>query len=123
MSKRQFKSQASSSRAAPGTGFGGFGFTSAAGSLSYLTPPPDLTNISDANVVVAFKNLLKKDSTTKAKALEDLRAYVQLHPFEQGGGVEEAILEAWVGLTLLETYDLKSCSNKNIRSKCMPVHQ
>ncbi|RFU30558.1 hypothetical protein B7463_g5769, partial [Scytalidium lignicola] len=98
MSKRQFKSHASSSRAAAGVGFGGFGFTSAAGSLSYLTAPPDLSNISDANVVVAFKNLLKKDSTTKSKALEDLKAYVQLHPYEQDGGVEEPVLDAWVQL-------------------------
>ncbi|KAH8804720.1 hypothetical protein F5884DRAFT_796984 [Xylogone sp. PMI_703] len=98
MSKRQFKSQASSSRATTGTGFGGFGFASAASSLSYLTAPPDLSTISDANVVVSFKNLLKKDSTTKAKALEDLKAYVQQHPYEKDGGVEEPILDAWVQL-------------------------
>lgn len=76
-------------------GFGGF--SSAGGSgLSYLSEPPNLTSISDANVVVAFKNALKKDATTKAKALEDLLAYVQAHPFEVEGGVEESILEAWV---------------------------
>lgn len=96
MSKRQFKSQASSSRAATGAGFGGFGSTSASSTLSYLTEPPNLSSVSDANVVVAFKNLSKKDGTTKSKALEDLRAYVQAHPYEQDGGVEEAVLEAWV---------------------------
>jgi hypothetical protein len=96
MSKRQFKSQASSSRAASGLGFGGFRSTSTGSTLSYLTEPPNLSSISDANVVVAFKNLSKKDGTTKAKALEDLRAYIQAHPFEEGGGPEEAILEAWV---------------------------
>ncbi|OHE97290.1 hypothetical protein CORC01_07345 [Colletotrichum orchidophilum] len=79
---------------APG-GFGGF--SSAGGSgLSYLSEPPDLTPISDANVVVSFKNVLKKDATTKAKGLEDLLAYVQAHPFEVDGGAEESILEAWV---------------------------
>jgi hypothetical protein len=96
MSKRQFKSQASSSRAASGAVFGGFGFTSTGSTLSYLTEPPNLSSITDANVVVGFKNLSKKDATTKSKALEDLRVYVQAHPFEQGGGTEEAVLEAWV---------------------------
>ncbi len=99
MSNRQFKSQASSSRAASGGGgFGGFGFGSAStGSvLSYLTPPPDLRTVSDSNVVVAFKNLSKKDATTKTKALEDLRQFVKSPPPEQGGGVETAILDAWV---------------------------
>ncbi|KAG7124989.1 E3 ubiquitin-protein ligase listerin like [Verticillium longisporum] len=64
--------------------------------LSYLTEPPDFSSISDANVGVAFKNLLKKDATTKTKALEELVAYVRAHPHEQHGGAEEAILEAWV---------------------------
>ncbi|TEA14345.1 E3 ubiquitin-protein ligase listerin [Colletotrichum sidae] len=77
---------------------GGFGgFSSSAGSgLSYLSEPPDLAPITDANVVVCFKNALKKDATTKAKALEELLAYVQAHPYEKDGGTEEAVLEAWV---------------------------
>jgi len=95
MGKRQFTSQASSARAASGAGFGGFGFATASSTLSYLTEPPNLSSISDANVVVSFKNLYKKDGTTKSRALEDLRAYVQGQPHESGG-TEEAILEAWV---------------------------
>lgn len=97
MSNRQFKSQASSSRAAVGGGgFGAFGSASSSGSvLSYLTPPPDLKYISDPNVAVAFKALSKKDATTKTKALEDLRAFVQSPP-EFQAGIESAILEAWV---------------------------
>jgi hypothetical protein len=95
MGKRQFTSQASSARAASGAGFGGFGFATASSTLSYLTEPPNLSSISDANVVVSFKNLYKKDGTTKSRALEDLRAYVQGQPHERGG-TEEAILEAWV---------------------------
>lgn len=97
MSNRQFKSQASSSRAALGSGgFGGFGSASSPGStLSYLTPPPDLKHISDPNVVVAFKGLSKKDATTKTKALEDLCEFVQPPPVFQEG-IESAILEAWV---------------------------
>lgn len=78
-------------------GFGlGFGLASAGSDLSYVAEPPDLSAISDAQVVVSFKNLLKKDAVTKTKALEDLLAYVRAHPYEQGGGAEEAILEAWV---------------------------
>lgn len=56
--------------------------------------------MSDANVVVDFKNLSKKDPTTKSKALEDLRSYVLEHPYEKDGGVEEAVLEAWVCCSL-----------------------
>ncbi len=93
--KRQFKSQASSSRAVLGTGFGGFGSAGTGSTLSYLTEPPNLTSIDDAQVIVSFKNLSKKDATTKSKALEDLRTYIQARPFEQGG-VEEPVLEAWV---------------------------
>jgi hypothetical protein len=104
MSAKKFKSQASSSRAVsntfgshPGT-FGNatlgatqsFGVT--AGSLlSFVYEPPDLSALSDPKVVVAFKNLQKKDGTTKAKALEELQAYVG------DQGVEDTFLEAWVG--------------------------
>lgn len=110
MSKKQFKSQASSSRAVSGA-FGApegsaFGSTSLGGlstfgtvsssTLSYFIEPPDLSAISEPNVVVAFKNLLKKDGTTKSKALDDLHAYVLSLGVEEGG-VEDAILEAWVG--------------------------
>ncbi|KAG5984455.1 hypothetical protein E4U55_004675 [Claviceps digitariae] len=80
--------------AAPGSGFG-FSSPASAGSLSYLAEPPSFAAISDPNVVVSLKNILKKDSTTKAKGLEDLVHYAQLHPFEQDGGVEEALLDVW----------------------------
>lgn len=104
MSKKA-RSQANSSRAATGAfgggGGGGFGFGSgasfsafgaSASPLSYVSEPPDLSSISDANTVVAFKNLSKKDSTTKAKALEDLQSTVT----SSGTPVENAVLEAWV---------------------------
>ena len=106
MSKRQIKAQASSSRAASGAFGLGFGSTSistfgaTSSPLSYVTEPPDLSSISDPNVVVAFKNLSKKDSTTKSKALEDIQTYVS----SLSGQVEEAVLEAWVGLLLGCTY-------------------
>ncbi|KAK1749513.1 hypothetical protein QBC47DRAFT_151355 [Echria macrotheca] len=75
-----------------GSSFGGFGAFggSSTTSLSYITPPPDLSNIPH-QIVVPFKNLLKKDSTTKAKALEELLSYVQEHD----GELEDPILEAW----------------------------
>jgi E3 ubiquitin-protein ligase listerin len=81
-----------------GAGFGGFTSSIRASSLSYVAELPDLSSISDATVVVSFKSLLKKDSTTKARGLEDLVSYVQAHPYEKNGGPEKAILEAWVGL-------------------------
>lgn len=110
MSKRQFKSQASSSRAFSGAfparsqGFGfiggstaGHGLTlSTLSPLSYVTEPPDFSGISDSTLVVALKNLSKRDSTTKAKALEELESYV-LAQGPETGGVEYALLEAWVG--------------------------
>jgi E3 ubiquitin-protein ligase listerin len=103
MSSKKFKSQASSARAASSTfgssTFGGLGgpaaFQTAASPLSYVTELPDLNAISEPKVVVAYKNLSKKDSVTKAKALEELQDCLS-----QVGesGVENAVLEAWVGL-------------------------
>lgn len=100
MSKRQLKAQASSARAASTAFASGFGtsapsaFGASSSQLSYVTEPPDLSSISDPNVVVYFRNLSKKDSTTKAKALEDLQSYIA----SLEGPVEEGVLEAWVRL-------------------------
>ena len=89
MSKK-FKSQASSARAA--SGFGGFGaFQTAASPLSYIAEQPDLSNISEPSVVVALKNLGKKDSTTKAKALEELLESLK-------DNVDVPVLSAWSDL-------------------------
>lgn len=105
MSKK-FKSQASSSRAAAG-GFGAFGgsfggfssisssHTHAPSSLSYVAEPPDLSRISEPQLVVAFKNLLKKDDVTKTKALEDIRDYI-LKLENRSDSLEDGVLEAWV---------------------------
>ena len=116
MSKKQFKSQASSSRAVSGA-FGSpdarFGSSTlgipsifgavASSPLSYVYEPPDLSGISEPNVVVALKNLQKKDATTKAKALEDLQGFV-LSLGADKGAVEDSILEAWVGLYRRDIY-------------------
>jgi len=100
MSKRQAKAQASSSRATGGGFSGGFGqstfsggFGGTSSQLSYVTEPPDLSSISDPNLVVAFKNLTKRDSTTKAKALEEIQSYVSSN---SGEIIEDSVLEAWV---------------------------
>ncbi|KAF7197399.1 E3 ubiquitin-protein ligase listerin [Pseudocercospora fuligena] len=93
MKKGQFKSQASSGRAGGfGGGFGGFGGSTQSSVLSYVQEPPDYSNISDSHVVVAFKNLTKKDGTTKAKALEDLQASL----ISGETGIEDGVVEAWV---------------------------
>ena len=93
MSKKH-KFQASSGRA--GSGLEAFPNSTFSATelrpLSYIQEAPDYSTIRDANVVVAFKNLLKKDSTTKTKALEDLQAYVA----SLSGEPEDGILEAWV---------------------------
>lgn len=108
MSKK-FKSQASSSRAAAG-GFGAFsgsfgGFSTGAfsqaaapSSLTYVAEPPDLSRIAEPQLVVAFRNLLKRDDITKAKALEDLRDYI-LTVESRNGTLDDGFLEAWVCLS------------------------
>ncbi|EQL34360.1 hypothetical protein BDFG_03719 [Blastomyces dermatitidis ATCC 26199] len=105
MSKK-FKSQASSSRAA----FGGFGNSAgafgkfstdsmtqggASSSLSYIAEPPDLSRISQPQLVVSFKNLLKKDTTTKTKALEDLQDFLCAQD-TRSESLEDGLIEAWI---------------------------
>ncbi|KAI1265042.1 hypothetical protein F5Y18DRAFT_386984 [Xylariaceae sp. FL1019] len=99
MSRKLGKGRAASSKATPGfgsTSFGGFSTAASGTNLSYLAEPSDFSAIPDAHVVVSFKNLQKKDATTKGRALEELLAYVQDHPFENEGGVGDPVLEAWV---------------------------
>ena len=108
MSKKSYKSQASSSRASASTfgtqvgsnSIGTLGASSTLGALtssplSYVYEPPDLSTISEPTVVVILKNLQKKDAVTKFKALEELQAHVLLAGTEESR-VEESILEAWV---------------------------
>lgn len=86
--------------------FGGFGASGGGSSLSYLAEPPSFSDISDPNVVVSLKSVLKKDATTKAKGLEELVAYVQAHPFDSDGGVEESLLDVWVRPLIEHAQDL-----------------
>jgi hypothetical protein len=115
MSKRTAKAHASSAKAASafGSTFGSSAaaFGVASSQLSYVTEPPDLSGISDAGVKVLFKNLSKRDSTTKAKALEDIQAHISREPAEEG------LLEAWVRVTSICTYcsfSNRSCLGQNL---------
>jgi len=120
MSKRSAKAAASSARAASTFGssapaFGG-SFGGSASQLSYVAEPPNLSAIPDPNVVVYFRNLSKKDSTTKAKALEDLQSYVA----SLQEPIEEGVLEAWVSRIELPLSSCResSSSNEATRSPC-----
>lgn len=101
MSKK-VKSQASSSRAAASTfgSFGGFSSTFSSqgrepSSLTYVTEPPDLSQISEPQLVIAFKNFLKKDEVTRSKSLDDMRDYVSGVEAHKGT-LDDGFLEAWV---------------------------
>jgi hypothetical protein len=115
MSKRTAKSQASSARAATGAfGSSAFGSSSqafgvASSQLSYVSA------ISDPNVVVYFRNLSKRDSTTKAKALEDIQAYLSKEQAEEG------LLEAWVRPVPACTYSAHS-NEKCFAGQNLPPH-
>ncbi|KAL4806594.1 hypothetical protein BDV18DRAFT_137864 [Aspergillus unguis] len=110
MSKK-FKSQASSSRAAAGTfgGFGGFGSGTGQGrelsSLTYVAEPPDLSQISDPQLAIAFKNFSKKDDVTRTKAIDDIKAYVS-NVAANNGTLDEGFLEAWIRIYPRASIDL-----------------
>jgi hypothetical protein len=105
MSKR-FKSQASSSRAAA-SAFGSFGGFSSSfsghgrepSSLTYVAEPPDLSQVFEAQLTIAFKNFLKKDEVTRTKALDDLKDYVSTVE-SRSETLDDGFLEAWVCLHL-----------------------
>ncbi|MCJ1398227.1 hypothetical protein MMC11_001424 [Xylographa trunciseda] len=130
MSKKQFKSLASSSRAFSNTfgatsgtlGDGSFAVSQPFGGasispLSYVYEPPDLSSISEPNLVVAFKNLQKKDSITKAKALEELLSYITAEKVKPNG-VEDPVLEAWIILYPRTSID----SSRRVRQLAHFIH-
>ncbi|GAB1319691.1 E3 ubiquitin-protein ligase listerin [Madurella fahalii] len=85
------------SRAPQGGGFSGFGgFATSSTTLSYLTPPPDYSAIPQ-EVVVPFKNLAKKASATKEKALQDILVYLQSLPSD-AQALDESVIDAYVEL-------------------------
>jgi len=96
------KAQARSSRAVenvtPGqlAVFGKFG--TATSPFSYLEGFPDPSSISNPQTIVIFKNLAKKDSTTKARALEDLQNTLS-DILSSKQELEDAIVAVWVSQT------------------------
>ncbi|CAL5871644.1 uncharacterized protein PFLUO_LOCUS5897 [Penicillium psychrofluorescens] len=107
MSKK-FKSQASSSRAAA-SAFGGFGGFSSQGrepsALTYIAEPPDLSRIEEQQLVIAFKNLQKKDEITRTKALEELKDYIFAME-DRKGTLDDGLLDAWVRIYPRVSIDL-----------------
>ncbi|POS86077.1 hypothetical protein EPUL_002085 [Erysiphe pulchra] len=96
MKKAQFKSHASSSRATS-AGFGGLAFIKPHSCLSFFTKAPDLSSVENPHVVVAFKNLTKKDENTRSRALQDLRAFLHAQTKEKNE-IDDHIVEVWVNL-------------------------
>lgn len=100
--KRTQASSANAAAALSGKAFGAsssaFGFASreriSSSPLSYFTEPPDIKSISMPALVVVFSNLLKRDDTTKEKALADLLDYVT-----EQATIENAIVNCyvWIG--------------------------
>ncbi|KAL2257670.1 hypothetical protein VTK26DRAFT_9328 [Humicola hyalothermophila] len=82
------------SKAPRAGGFGGFATSTT--TLSYLSPPPDFSSIPQ-DVVVPFKNLLKKASPTREKALQDIFAYLQSRPSD-AQELDDAIIGAYIQL-------------------------
>ncbi|KAJ5774837.1 Zinc finger RING-CH-type [Penicillium paradoxum] len=122
MSKK-FKSQASSSRAAASAfgSFGGFsGSLSSQGkepsTLTYIAAPPDLSRITEQRLVIAFKNLLKKDEITRTKALEELRDHISTVA-EKNGTLDDGFLEAWVRIYPRISIDL----SRRVRQLAHPI--
>lgn len=103
MNRNKFKVQASSGRISDG----GLGFglplplnaleldpSAKRSRLSYVQEPIDFSVITEPSVIVLLRNLQKKESVTKAKALEDLLRLTEASPAWLG---EESFLSAWVG--------------------------
>lgn len=95
MKQRHSKATASSTRAGFGQASAFSTFASAPSSISYLAEQPDLTLLSEPNVAVHFKNISKRDATTKSKALDELTAFLVAEN-EQGRDLEEGFIDAWV---------------------------
>ncbi|KAJ5162717.1 Zinc finger RING-CH-type [Penicillium coprophilum] len=122
MSKK-FKSQASSSRAAASAfgSFGGFsgGLSSEgkeASALTYIAAPPDLSRIAKQQLVIAFKNLLKKDDITRLKALEELRDHISTVE-KNKRTLDDGFLDAWVRIYPRLSIDL----SRRVRQTAHPI--
>ena len=102
MSKSSSKAQASSSRAAQGFGSASFDLVTRFGRPSPLSYQAQLQNddyasLSDQNLAVNFKNLAKKDPSTKSKALERLRDSAESCR-QDPNELDASFLDLWVCL-------------------------
>jgi E3 ubiquitin-protein ligase listerin len=82
-----------------------FGFAKSVSPLSYLAELPDTSTISNPSTVVIFKNLFKKDSTTKTRALEELTSTLSALQ-KKDEPLEDAIVQVWTSVyprTSIET--------------------
>lgn len=66
--------------------------------LTYIAEPPDLSRITEQQLVIAFKNLQKKDEITRTKALEELRDYIFAIE-DRNGTLDDGLLNAWVHIS------------------------
>lgn len=83
--------------------------------LSYFTALPDPNVISSPHVTVIFKSLMKRDSTTKEKSLNELQAI-----FNQQSKQElrdEGIIQCWIQIFAKLAFD----NSRNVRLSALKV--
>lgn len=74
-------------------GKGDLGYNGFPISLNYFTALPDPSLLQDANAIIIFKSLLKKDAITKEKSLNDLLQYIDN---SNKTSVDDNFLMAWL---------------------------
>lgn len=76
---------------------GDLGYNGFPVSLNYFSAIPEVTTINDPNLVIIFKSLLKKDSTTKEKSLTDLSTLIN-DPRNSDLFKDDIVIISWVQL-------------------------
>ncbi|CAM9021799.1 unnamed protein product [Wickerhamomyces anomalus] len=99
------------------SGVNGLGYNGFEVSLNYISGLPDPNIVSNSSLKLIFKSLLKRDDTTKEKALTELAAYV-------GNKANVAELkDDLVLITWIQLYPKLSISeSKSVRSLAHQVH-
>ncbi|CAK7895428.1 E3 ubiquitin-protein ligase listerin [[Candida] anglica] len=77
-----------------GTSSGDLGYNGFSVSLNYFTALPDPSHLQDPNATIIFKSLLKKDSITKEKSLNELLSYLD----DQSTPVDDIFTVSWIQL-------------------------
>lgn len=99
------------------SGVNGLGYNGFEVSLNYISGLPDPNIVSNSSLKLIFKSLLKRDDTTKEKALTELAGYV---------GNKENVAELkddLVLITWIQLYPKLSISeSKSVRSLAHQVH-